>query len=596
MRSILYIDPPAFCTTVEALVAPALRSRPVAVAAPGADRATILALSAEARAAGIVQGMAVAVARKRCPDLLLLPPNPRLYARASRALHEVLRIYAPVIEPRGYGHAFLDLTGTTRLFGSAADVAARITREARARFGLPLTVGVAINKLVSEAATRVGRLALAEPLIEVPGGNEAWFLAPQVLAVLPSLPADIRERLDEYHLCRIGEVAAIRETDLCAVFGWRGRLLRQQARGVDPRPVLPPEVRAELRAAHTLATDTNDRGVLHQVLRRLTEQVGARLRRRGLAARRLAVTAEYSDHEAASHTVGVTEAALDVELWSAARLGLDRALRRRVAVRTVTVAVDRLVTANLQLELWSAPPARPAVLQQAVDAVAARRAPRHRGSRQEEHRHASGDPSRAARLAPSAHAAPVEVAEPPRGAPHADTQHQEKQADTKGKEGEPGEGGFHDRPARIVGIVVDRQGSAGGESGRGPVGPRAARRGDAPPTIEPPAGRPDRTALVVHRADAVGILHPGLEAAPGSRNPAFHHLSGYGRPGHRAEAPARRPDSHAGGAGAGQDGQRGQHPQQEPAQGAIDPVHGSGVEAGRHAVPDERWVRSGRCR
>ncbi|MDP9145686.1 MAG: DNA polymerase, partial [Actinomycetota bacterium] len=263
MRSILYIDPPAFCTTVEALVAPALRSRPVAVAAPGADRATILALSTEARTAGIVRGMAVAVARKHCPDLLLLPPNPRLYARASRALHEVLRIYAPVIEPRGYGHAFLDLTGTARLFGPAADVAARITREARARFGLPLTVGVAINKLVSEAATRVGRLALAEPLIEVPEGDEAWFLAPQVLAVLPSLPADIRERLDEYHLCRIGEVAAIRETDLCAVFGWRGRLLRQQARGVDPRPVLPPEVRVELRAAHTLATDTNDRAVLH---------------------------------------------------------------------------------------------------------------------------------------------------------------------------------------------------------------------------------------------------------------------------------------------------------------------------------------------
>ncbi len=90
-RSVLYIDPPAFCTTVEALVAPALRDRPVAVAAPGADRATILALSPEAAAAGIERGMAVRLARKRCPDLLLLPPNPRLYARASRALHEVLR-------------------------------------------------------------------------------------------------------------------------------------------------------------------------------------------------------------------------------------------------------------------------------------------------------------------------------------------------------------------------------------------------------------------------------------------------------------------------------------------------------------------------
>ncbi|MFN2315181.1 MAG: hypothetical protein ABR551_13455 [Gemmatimonadales bacterium] len=369
MRTILYIDPPAFCTTVEALVAPALRGRPVAVAAPGADRATILALSAEARSAGIERGMPVRLARKRCPDLQLLPPNPHLYARASRALHEVLRIYAPVIEPHGYGHAFLDLSGTGRLFGPAVDVAARIAREARQRIRLPLTVGVAANKLVSEAATRVGRLAALEPLIAVPGGGEAGFLAPQQLEILPALPDDIRHRLDEYHLQRIGQVAAIRETDLCAVFGRRGHTLRQQVLGVDPRPVLPPEVRAEFRAARTLASDTNDLGVLHPLLRQLTEHLGGRLRRRGLAARRLTVAVDYSDHTATTRAAPLTEAALDVELWSAARLAMAQALTRRVAVRTVAVTVDRLIEANLQLELFTAPLARAVMVQRAVDAV-----------------------------------------------------------------------------------------------------------------------------------------------------------------------------------------------------------------------------------
>ncbi len=372
-RSVLYIDPPAFCTTVEALVAPALRGRPVAVAAPGADRATILALSAEARVAGIERGMAVRVARKRCPDLELLPPNPRLYARASRAVHEVLRVYAPVIEPHGYGHAFLDLTGTTRLFGPAVDVAARITREVRTRIGLPLTVGVAVNKLVSEAATRVGRLARTAPLVEVPWGDEAGFLAPQDVAVLPDLPADIRERLEEYQLQRIGAVAAIREADLCAVFGRRGVALRQQARGVDPRPVLPPEVRAEFRAAHTLATDTNDLGVLHPLLRRLAEQLGRQLRHRGLAARRLTVAVGYADHASAHHALPLADSTLDPELWSAARRALGRAMARRVAVRAVTITVDRLVEADLQLELWAPPPGRAVVIQQAVDAMAGKR-------------------------------------------------------------------------------------------------------------------------------------------------------------------------------------------------------------------------------
>src|SRR5688572_32694110 len=157
MRSVLFVDPPAFCTSLEGMVAPALRTRPLAVAPPGADRATILALSAEARQAGLKRGMPVRTAQRLCPDLIVLPPNPRLYARASRALHEILRIYAPTIEPRGYGHAYLDLTGTGRLFGPPQDVSARIRQEASKRLGLSVSVGISTNKLVSQAAIRADR-------------------------------------------------------------------------------------------------------------------------------------------------------------------------------------------------------------------------------------------------------------------------------------------------------------------------------------------------------------------------------------------------------------------------------------------------------
>src|SRR5688500_8570772 len=176
MRSVLFVDPPAFCTSLEGMVAPALRTRPLAVAPPGADRATILALSAEARLAGLKRGMPVRTAQRLCPDLIVLPPNPRLYARASRALHKILRIYAPAIEPRGYGHAFLDLTGTGRLFGPPQDVAHRIRREVRRQLRLGISVGIASNKLVSQAAIKAGRRggeeAGKEELLYVPSGNE----------------------------------------------------------------------------------------------------------------------------------------------------------------------------------------------------------------------------------------------------------------------------------------------------------------------------------------------------------------------------------------------------------------------------------------
>jgi DNA polymerase-4 len=364
-RSILFVDPPAFCTTVEGLVAPALRERPVVVAAPGADRATVLALSQEARRAGITRGMPVNRARKLCPDLVIRPPNPSLYARASRALDEILRRYAPIIEPTGYGHAFLDLTGTGRLFGSAVDVAMKIQREARERLHLPLAAGVAQNKLVSQTAAEVvkeGRMAVgrfggsAVGLLDVAAGGEAPFLAPHEVELLPDLDPKMRTRLDEYQLERIGEIQAIADDALAAVFGSSGHTLGQHARGIDPRPVLPPAVKAEFRAAHTLGNDSNDLALLHRVLRHLTERLGARLRARQLVARRLTVHLAYTDYATARRAVPLPLAGLDIELWHSARQAFALANQRTVALRAIGVSVDRFLEADRQLELWGEVP------------------------------------------------------------------------------------------------------------------------------------------------------------------------------------------------------------------------------------------------
>ncbi len=357
-RTVLSIDPPAFCTTVEGLVAPGLRQRPVAVAAPGADRATILALSAEARMAGITRGMPVAKAKKVCPDLILRPPNPQLYARASRALHEILQRYAPIIEPRGYGHAYLDITGTGRLFGPPIDVAMKLWRESRERLRLPLAVGVAGNKLVSHAASTVLKSWTDQQAVErtggqalgVDSGTEAGFLAPESVVLLPDLDDRIRTRLDDYQLERIGEIQAIADQELAAVFGPPGRTLGAHARGIDQRPVLPPAVKAEFRAVHTLGNDSNSRELLHRILRHLTERLGSRLRARQLVARRLTLHLAYTDYMTVRRSMAVPMAALDGELYEAAR----RALRlepRTVALRAIGVVVDRFLEADPQLEL-----------------------------------------------------------------------------------------------------------------------------------------------------------------------------------------------------------------------------------------------------
>jgi DNA polymerase-4 len=384
MKAILFIDPPSFCTTVEGLVAPALRSRPIVIAPPGADRATVLALSDEARLAGIARGMLLPRARKLCPDLVILPPNPRLYARASRALHEVLRRYAPVIEPRGYGHAYLDVSGTRGLFGPPVDLAERIQRETRAEVRLPLAVGVATNKLVSETAVKAERWSVSalpslDRLHEVAAGQEASFLAPLSVEILPDLSDPMRERLDEYQLDLIGEVAVLKEQQACAVFGPPGRQLVARARGIDPRPVLPPALKAEFRIGHTLASDSNDLDLLHTLLRRMSETLGRRLRARHLVSRRLVLELHYTDYQSGKRSLPLRPALLDIELWDAARRALALARTRPVAVRAVTLMVDRLLEAEQQLGLVEGgaetePPAprRDQSLQQAIDSITGR--------------------------------------------------------------------------------------------------------------------------------------------------------------------------------------------------------------------------------
>ena len=378
LRSIFFIDPPSFCTTVEGLVAPALRDRPVAVAPPGADRATLLALSREAREAGLERGTPVRLALKQCPDLIVIPPNPELYARASLALHDILKIYAPVIEPCGYGHAFLDLTGTERLFGPAADVAERIRRESRSRLGLPLSIGVAANKLVSQAAATVAPVLM----LEIPRGGEARFLAPHPVRLLPDVPPKVRQRLDDYQLDLIGEVAALTERQVTTVLNEAGRTLLARARGIDMRPVLPPEVRQQFQAAHTLATDTNDLGVLHPLLRRLSERIGLRLRQRQFVARRLSLRLVYADFTEMCKGVPLRLGNLDVELWDASRQLFTKANVKRIAIRNVTLAADRLLEADGQLDLWQNPSPsvqRETKLQGAIDCIATRWGGLHRG-------------------------------------------------------------------------------------------------------------------------------------------------------------------------------------------------------------------------
>ena len=220
-------------------------------------------------------------------------------------------------------------------------------------------------------------------MLYVPSGSERGFLAPHPIEIMPELTGRVRAQLQDYQLDLIGEVAAIPESALCAVFGGHGRILRARAQGIDPRPVLPPERQSEFYVSHTLTTDTNDLGILFPLLRLLAERLGRRLRNRRLVAYRLLVETTYTDYTTGSRAMPLPAAALDAELTHAARRAFILANTKRLAVRTVALTLDHVMEEEAQLELWggqresakagkSDPPTCLPALQHAVDHIRTR--------------------------------------------------------------------------------------------------------------------------------------------------------------------------------------------------------------------------------
>ncbi|MBI4470094.1 MAG: DNA polymerase IV [Acidobacteria bacterium] len=349
-RNVIYFNVPVFPIAVERVVDLRLRGRPVVVALPGAERAVITAASGEALRAGIRKGMPVFRARKLCHDTIVLPPNPTLYERASHALINLLDRFSPVLEPAGFGHAYLEMTGTTRLFGTAKDAAARVADEVASRLRLPATVGVASNKLVSHVAADVIRTAGVQ---EVCPGDEASFLAPLPVRRLPGVGPVTLEQLLEFNIRQIRELAAVPLPQLVTVFGAEGVHLHERALGIDPTPVYPPTAAPALLEEEALGEDSNDCDLLSAHLFQLIERGARRLRSTHSSAGKIMLHIRYADYREAvqqSHLAPPTSH--ESRLFAAAQLLLMKVLTRRTRVRHLAVRFGDLGPDTEQLLLF----------------------------------------------------------------------------------------------------------------------------------------------------------------------------------------------------------------------------------------------------
>lgn len=354
-RFILHLNVADFAVAVERVVDQTLRRKPVIVAPLQAARAAVYDMSEEAYRDGVRKGMLLSRAARISRTARVLPPRFDLYRRAMGAFVNEARAYSPVLEyGTEDGHLYIDITGTHRLFGAAPDVGWRLHRQILSKLDINPIWSLAGNKLVAKVGSR-----LVKPVGEyiVADGDEQRFLAPLPLELLPGLNDCERQRLREFNIVRIGELAALTKGQLHGVFGVRADSLFGLSHGIDDRLVRPEKsVAPRVVREHLFSDDCADRTMLAGVVSALSAQLAMELRATSMAARRIGLQLDFTDGTSVSRQASVRRGVSDDRsLKRLALLALQRALTRRTRVRNCRLIGDRLHPRSGQILLFSAP-------------------------------------------------------------------------------------------------------------------------------------------------------------------------------------------------------------------------------------------------
>lgn len=351
-RTIFHLDLDAFYVAVERLLDPTLVGKPVIVSG-GTARSVVAAASYEARRFGVRSAMPYSRAKRLCPQAVVLPGNFREYGKASRAFFKILQEYAPSIEPMSMDEAYLDYTGSERLFGPPLTAASAIQARVRQELGLDVSVGIAATKSGAKIASDLAKPA---GLLFILPGHEAAFLAPLPIGRLLGVGPKSEARLRGLGIRTIGDMARLPQETAQKMFGEGSLGLYAAARGQDDSAVQPREQAKSISHEETFALDQANPEMLRAALHRLVCEVGYRLRRAGQRARTACVKVRYADFSL--HTCSLTlpePTDIDRTLFSAACKLLARILERRVSIRLIGFAAHNLGDQEGQMNFLDLP-------------------------------------------------------------------------------------------------------------------------------------------------------------------------------------------------------------------------------------------------
>lgn len=354
MKTIFHLDMDAFFVSVEELYDPSLKGKPVVVGGRPNERGVVSAASYEARRFGVHSALPLRTAARLCPQAIFVDGHPERYREYSGRVYEVLKSFSPLVEMASIDEAYLDMTGTGRLYGPPLAAAHRLHEAVCAATNLACSIGVSTSRLVakicSDQAKRNG-------VLWVIPGQEARFLAPLEIRRIPGVGKVSEKNLKMLGIHKIGDLARMDEAFLESRFGKLGLALSGKARGLDAGGWFDTTIGEDtdpksISHEHTFSEDTRDLELIEATLARLCEMVGRRLREHGLFARTVQLKLRLSDFSTITRAHSVERPTqIDTELYAGMRELFRRNSKPGALVRLLGVHASGFEQGEGQMDL-----------------------------------------------------------------------------------------------------------------------------------------------------------------------------------------------------------------------------------------------------
>ena len=294
--TILHADLDAFYASVEQMLDPSLRGKPIAVGG-----GVVLAASYEAKAFGVRGGMPGRRAKELCPQLLFVGGHFSEYQRLGDAALKILDDYTPLVERISIDEAFADVAGTAHLFGPPAAIAQKVRERVRDEVGLPISVGVARTKHLAKIASQVAK---PDGLCVVDPATEMAFLHGLPVGLMWGVGPKTQERLAAAGVTTIGQLAAMPGNSLERLVGSAAsEKLHALAFNRDPRSIETHRRAHSAGAQSALGQKRPTAQIVRPTLRHLADRIGSRLRARTLSGRTITVRVRWADLRAVTRAM-----------------------------------------------------------------------------------------------------------------------------------------------------------------------------------------------------------------------------------------------------------------------------------------------------